>query len=96
MTRIKQTVEIPSSGLYGLTEPFIIMATAEGWAGDLAVAIAEGVAENCLLRRGTDKFTFATITDGCVWVWPLFVDEGGVLRDSYRKQQAKGQGFNVS
>ncbi len=76
------------SGLYGLVEPFIIMATAEGWAGDLAVAIAEGTAENCSLRRGTDKFTFATITDGCVWVRPLFVDEGGgVLRDSYGKQQ---------
>jgi hypothetical protein len=64
------------------------MATAEGWAGDSDMAIAEGTAENGSLRRGTDKFIFATITDGCVWVQPLFIDEGGgVLRDSYRKQQ---------
>jgi hypothetical protein len=64
------------------------MTTAEGWAGDLAMAIIEVMAENCLLRRGIDKFTFATITDGCVWVWLLFINEGGgVLRDSHRKQQ---------
>jgi hypothetical protein len=72
------------------------MATAEGWEGDLDVAIAEDMAENCSLRRGTDKFTFAKVTDSSVWVWPLFVDDGAaVLRDSSRKA-AKGQGFNVS
>jgi hypothetical protein len=82
--------------LYGLVEPFVITATEEGWAGDSDVAIAEDTAENCSLRRGTDKFTFAKVTDGCAWVWPLFVDDGGVvLRDSSRKA-AKGQGFNVS
>jgi hypothetical protein len=60
------------------------------------VAIAEGTAENCSLRRGTDKFTFGKVTDDCVWVQTLFIDDGGgIFRDSLRKA-AKGQGFNVS
>jgi hypothetical protein len=67
------------------------MVTAEGRAGESAVDIAQGTAENCSVRRGTDKFTFAKVTNGCIWAGTaLFIDKGGgVLRDSYRKEQKK-------
>jgi hypothetical protein len=70
-TRIKKTVEIIELGM-GL----VWISRAIHHHGDsrgTAMAVAQGMAEYCLLRSSTDKFTFTKVTNGCVLVQPLFI-----------------------